>query len=813
MLYPKNIEIKIGFDKVRVLLADYCVSSLGRSFVEKIKFSDRFDHVKKMTDQTAEFRLILQLESTFPSQNYLDVMPHLKRASLEGAYLHEEAFFDIKLSLTTIQQIFHFFKHKPEGSYEELKKLVQVAYPSQSPQGWSFLIEKINCIIDEKGQVKDNASKELFEIRRKLTAELQNVKRTLDRIYRTAKNSGWIGDEMSLTVRNGRLVLPILAEHKRKLSGFVHDESSTGQIAFVEPGEVLEANNEIRDLEIRERREIIKILEKLTADIRPHLPELEKSYFFLGLMDFIRAKARFAHQINATNPWLVAEPIVDWTHARHPLLQLSLAKSNKSVVPLEVVLTTENRILVVSGPNAGGKSVMLKTIALIQYMTQCGLLVPVSPDSKVGIFKGLFIDIGDEQSIENDLSTYSSHLTNMKHFLANANQNSLFLIDEFGTGTEPSLGGVIAESILEQLLKNKSFGVVNTHYTNLKVFADKNAGLVNGAMKFDAEHLEPLYQLETGKPGSSFALEVAQKIGLPSFIVQNAKRKLGKNQVNFEKLLKELEIEKKVFAEQNALLQTETKELKAKIEQYTALKAFLEADKRRQINEAKEQAKHLLKEANKKIEGTIREIREKKADKIETKAVRQSLHDFEAKVLQIDKPKPSPMKLPNQSETVAWQKEEGIIKVGDFIRLIGQETYGQVEGINGKEAEVSLGELKSVIKLNRLEKVSKKEFRTAVKESPKGRSSGIDLNEKMTNFSFNLDLRGKRGDEALLAVDSLMDDAIMLGYPQLRIVHGKGDGILRTLIRNHLKGYKQIQKLTDEHADRGGQGVTLVEMK
>ncbi|MCA0366409.1 MAG: endonuclease MutS2 [Bacteroidetes bacterium] len=805
MLYPQNIEQKLGFDKIKSLLEEECVSSLGRSFIEKIRFSDKFDQIKKMIDQTAEFRLILQLENNFPNQNYLDVIPYLQRAAIPGTFLDEEQFFDIKLSLVTIQQILVFFRNKTEEQYPQLKKLAQAATPENKKDGWADLISRINGTIDERGKVKDNASRELLEIRRKLTVEQNNVKRALERIYRTAKNSGWIGEDMTIAVRNGRLVLPLLAEHKRKLSGFVHDETSSGHIAFVEPGEVLETNNEIRDLEIRERREVVRILEQLTDDIRPDLPEMQKSYQFLGLMDFIRAKARVAQKVNATSPLLVNETALDWSQAVHPLLFLSHQKAKKPVIPLRVSLESDQRILVVSGPNAGGKSVMLKTIGLLQYMLQCGLLVPVSPDAKMGIFSNLFIDIGDEQSIENDLSTYSSHLSNMREFLKNADAKTLFLIDEFGTGTEPTLGGAIAESILEQLLKSKAFGVVNTHYTNLKIFADKNEGLKNGAMKFDAEHLEPLYELEMGQPGSSFALEVAQKMGLPHWIINNAKKKLGKQQVNFEKLLKELEIEKKVFSEQNQQLQRESKELKTKIEQYNSLKNFLETDKKRLLNDAKENAKQLLKEANKKIESTIKEIKEHKADREKTKEIRKELEVFEKSTLKPERPAPAPK--------TTFEKASGAIEVGDFVKIVGQETFGQVVSLNGKDAEVSLGELKSNIKLNRLERVSKKEFKAVHKDKPRENLQGIDMNEKMQQFSFNLDVRGKRGEEAVLEVDMLMDDAIFLGYPQLRIVHGKGDGILRNLIRNHLKQYKSIKKMYDEHADRGGQGVTIVDMK
>jgi len=807
MLYPQNIEQKIGFDKIRELIADHCVSSLGRAFVDKIRFSDDYKIIDRLIRQVAEFKLILQTESSFPEQNYIDVSEALARASIEGAFIGEEQFFEIKLSLRTIQQIIHFFKYKEEAIYPELKNLTANSLPISDNDGWSGVISQIDKIIDERGKVRDSASPELADIRRRLITEQSDLRKTLERILRTARNSGWIGDEMSLTIRDGRMVIPILSEHKRKLKGFVHDESATGQMAFVEPAEVLEANNEIRELEARERREIVKILEKLTAFLRPHVPALRKAYLFLGIIDFIRAKAKFALTINATAPLLVENQSLEWHRATHPLLYLAHQKQNKPIVPLSIKLDHENRIVLVSGPNAGGKSVMLKTIGLVQYMAQCGLLVPASPDSKVGVFKNIFIDIGDEQSIENDLSTYSSHLTNMKHFVNFSNKFTLFLIDEFGTGTEPSLGGAIAESILEQLLRSKSYGVINTHYTNLKVFANKNSGTINGAMKFDAEHLEPMYELEIGKPGSSFALEVAQKIGLPKQVVDNAKRKLGTQQIDFEKLIKELEIERKVFADRNKEFVEKNQQLKNTLEQYTGLKSFLESEKKKILNDAKAQAKELLKETNRKIETTIKEIKEGKADKDITKLIRQELQEFETKELKLEKVEEQ------KSASEEWELEKGDIAIGSFVRIKGQATIGEVLSIKGKDAEIAIGELKTNVKLNRLEKMSRKEFREAVKESVKPRMTGIDLNEKMMNFSFNLDLRGKRGEEALGAVDSLMNDAIMLGYPELRIIHGKGDGILRNLIRQHLRSYKQVAGMSDEHADRGGQGVTIVRMK
>jgi DNA mismatch repair protein MutS2 len=799
MLYPKSLEQKLGFDTIKELTAERCVSDLGRGFIDKIRFSDNYAMVKKLIGQTAEFKLILQMHSAFPEQNYIDVSDALLSAQTEGAYLSEELFFDIKLSLNTILLIQEFFQEK-EIQFPLLVEMVKNAISDDLDL--KYIVEEIDGIIDERGIVRDNASKELYSIRKKILSEQSTVRKTLERIYKMAKNSGWIGEDMTLTVRNGRLVIPLLAEHKRKMKGFVHDESATGKMAFVEPSEVLEANNEIRDLEIKERREVIRILRTLTANIRPHISDLRRAYFLLGLIDFVRAKARLAVDIDGTSPLLVNDRVVEWNNSKHPLLLLAHNRLGKPTIPLNVELNEENRILLVSGPNAGGKSVMLKTIGLIQYMAQCGFLIPVSPDSKLGIFKNLFIDIGDEQSIENDLSTYSSHLTNMNFFLANANKHTLFLIDEFGTGTEPNLGGAIAETLLENFVKSYAKGVINTHYTNLKIFADKNRGLQNGAMKFDGEQLEPLYILEMGKPGSSFALEVAQKIGLPSFITQRAKKKLGTQQVDFEKMLKELEIEKKVFAEKNAEFIAQNASLKQKIQQYTGLKDFLDGEQKRILNDAKIEAKKLLKDSNKAIETAIRDIKEIKADKAQTKVIRENLEVLKKEVLaeEIIVPK------------TLWEKEEGTIEVGTFVKIKGQETIGEVIALKGKDVEVAIGQLKTKIKANRLERVSKKAYKEATKESPRAKLSGIDMNEKMANFSFNLDIRGKRMEEAMHELDNLMDDAIMLGYNELRIVHGKGDGILRNLVRTHLKEYKQVKGFKDEHADRGGFGVSLVSL-
>jgi DNA mismatch repair protein MutS2 len=814
MLYPENIEQKLGFDKIRTLLRDYCTSPLGVAFVEKMRFSDHFDHTQKMIRQVAEMLDIVRFEAgNFPNQNYLDATPQLAKAAIEGAFLQEEELFDLKLSIRTVQDCLRFFDKKEPELYPALRELLQSAFEgksAESPADGTVALKSIALaleqLIDERGRLKDSASPELQAIRRQLIAEENSLRKKLETLLKMAKSQGWIGDDTSLTIRNGRMVIPLLAEHKRKIRGFVHDESDTGKTVFLEPAEILDANNALKELEARERREIVRILTQVTQLIRPHVPVLRRAYTFLGIIDFVRAKARLAVSLEAVAPLADPDTLLDWHLARHPLLDLSFRKQGKKVVPLRIALDSQERILLISGPNAGGKSVTLKTVGLIQYMYQCGLLVPMAEHSKMGFFKHLFIDIGDEQSLENDLSTYSSHLTNMRHFLLHANKKTLFLIDEFGTGTEPSLGGAIAESILEELNRSRALGVINTHYTNLKTLASRTDGLLNGAMRYDAEHLEPRYELDMGKPGSSFAVEIAQKIGLPKAIVDRAKQKVGTQQVSFEKLVKELEIEKKVFSEKNIENATRQRKLDQLLSQNEALQRYLDTEKKQILNKAKTEARQLVKEANQRIEQTIREIREQGAEKLATKDIRKELEVFEQKQLQLDTLPETEAELPDEIVAVG-----GEIEMGCWVRIKGQETIGEVLMLRGKEAEVAVGDLKMMLKVNRLERISRKEAKKT--SSPKPKLSGIDLNEKMSHFSFNLDVRGKRGEEALVDVDNFMNDGIMLGYPELRIVHGKGDGILRSLIRNHLRAYKQVSRTADEHPDRGGAGVTIVSMK
>jgi DNA mismatch repair protein MutS2 len=623
MLYPQNIEYKLGFDKIRQLIRELCISPLGQAFVDKIRFSDDHELISRLIGQTAEFRDILFSQAEFPASYYIDATPSLPRAAIEGAFLTEAEFYDLKLSLQTVSQCLRFFASQAPEKYPQLRHL------SQGVELDPRLSQQIDQVIDDRGQLRDNASPELQRIRREILQQEAELRKKLDSLLKSAKSQGYVSEDAAPTIRNGRMVIPVVAEHKRRVKGFVQDESATGQTLFIEPVEVLESNNEIRELEYAQRREIVRILTQLTSLLRPQVPTLRKAYHFLGLMDFIRAKARLALQLNAVSPIAVDQPLLEWYQGTHPLLYLSHTKQGKTVVPLDIKLDTRQRILLISGPNAGGKSVTLKTVGLLQYMYQSGLLIPVASHSKIGIFKNLFIDIGDEQSLENDLSTYSSHLTNMRYFLQFAGKSTLFLIDEFGTGTEPSMGGAIAESILEKLNQVRAFGVINTHYTNLKLFADNTEGIVNGAMRFDAQHLQPLYQLEIGKPGSSFAFEIASKIGLSQDIITTSKQKAGEKQVDFDKLLRELEVEKRVLSQKNAELKIREKDLRKLQQDYELLKNELETNRKQLLNNAKLEAKELLAETNRKIENTIRQIRETGADKQLTRKLRQELDQYE----------------------------------------------------------------------------------------------------------------------------------------------------------------------------------------
>ncbi len=795
MLYPSNLEKKVNFIKIKELIKAECTSSLGQGFVDQITFSKDFGLVQRLLDQTEEFRQLLLAGEPFPSSHFTNLNPYLEKAKLEGAFLEQDEFQEIKLALQTLQLCISFFQKFGE-SYPTLKALLGLLLDLDLK-----LLREIDQVLDEKGKLRSNASKELQLIRTQLLYEESRLRKVMERVFKEARAKGLVPDDSAMTIRGGRMVIPIAAENKRKLRGFIHDESATGQTVFMEPEEALDINNEIRDLEYMEKREIIRILTKLTNQLRPNIPALRKATNFLGVFDFIRAKARFALKTNSVKPILTLERGLSWSDARHPILEISLKAQGKQVVPLHLNLDHQKRLLLISGPNAGGKSVTLKTVALLQYMLQCGLLLPMHPDSKCSLFDHLFIDIGDEQSLENDLSTYSSHLMSMKHFSQFANKKTILFIDEFGTGTEPQFGGAIAESILLALAKLGAYGVITTHYGNLKQLAEKQQGLVNGAMRYDVEKLEPLYQLEIGKPGSSFALEIASKIGLSKEIVSYAKQQIGEERVRYDRLLSKLENEKNQYAQLLKEVKEKDSLLAAKLKEYGLLKDTLEQTKKNYIQEAKLEAKSLLDQANKKIESVIREIKEGKAEKEVTKNLRKELDVFKEKV--------KPEKVTPKDPEI--QVIGGQIQLGDWVRLKDNGAIGEVLLLKSKDADLLIGDLKSTVKLSRLEKIAKTTAKKELKSMEKRGS--YQTTTKMMDFSSNLDLRGKRGEEVLPMIQNFIDEGFMLGIKNLRIVHGKGDGILREVTRNLLRSMSQVGKLEDEHADRGGAGVTLITLK
>jgi DNA mismatch repair protein MutS2 len=787
MIYPNEFEDKLGFVQIRQKLKGYCLSDAGAAWVDRMRFSAEVDFIRILLKQSLEFLQILEKGEPFPSRYFFDPAEWIQKITLEGNWLEADEFLNLAYSLETIIAC-KTFLNKAREIYPELYKLGEPVAVTNA------LAQSVFVKIDDKAQVRDSASPDLGRIRKRLREEQMRLRKIADQIFRTAVEEKWVPEGALPTIREGRVVIPIQAEHKRKLKGFILDESATGQTVFMEPTEMLDANNEIRDLEHSEKREVIRILRELTDEFRQQLPVLRTAFQFLAQIDFIRAKAKFSQEINAEHPVIEKQPEMVWYNAKHPLLYLSL-KGKREIVPLNIELHQQDRLLLVSGPNAGGKSVCLKTVGLLQYMVQCGLLIPVSERSRVGIFQNILLDIGDQQSIENDLSTYSSHLRNMKTFIEHANSKSLVLMDELGSGTDPNFGGAIAQAILEELLRKHVWGVATTHYYNLKLFAGQRQGIRNAAMRFDDMNLVPLYVLDIGKPGSSFALEIARKIGLPQQTLQEAEKLVGKDLAGFEKLVRSLEKEKQLLSEKTKKLERQEGEMKQALAKYQTLSTDIETRKKEIINKAKEEASNLLKDTNREIEKTIRHIRANQAHKLETQKVRKNLQNLTQRVEPVVK---------------EVQRSPDELKEGDRVRIIGQDSSGVILSIQGKNATVQFGELKSVAKVDKLEKITgaiEKEMASRL------RTSGINVYEKRSNFSDTLDVRGKRVDEVIPLLDQFMDTAILLGQGELKILHGKGEGVLRKVVRDHLKRYKEVASMTDEHVERGGDGITIVVLK
>ncbi len=822
MIYPVNFEQKTGFDKIKGLIIAKCLSSLGEERVGNLSFSDNYDAVSTWLHQTEEFVRIIQEEDEFPANYFFDVRPALRRTRVEGTYLDEAELFDLRRSLDTIRQIVRFF-HQEESEntlYPHLQALAGnvAVFPQQ--------IAAIDKILDKFGKIKDSASPELQKIRREITSVFAGISRNLNNILRSAQSEGIVDKDVAPTMRDGRLVIPVAPAYKRKIKGIVHDESASGKTVFIEPAEVVEANNRVRELESEERREIIRILTLFTDQLRPVIEDIFYSYEFLADIDFIRAKALFALQINAILPVIEDVPQVDWVQAVHPLLYLSLQKQKKKVVPLDITLQADKRILLISGPNAGGKSVCLKTVGLLQYMVQCGLLVPLRENSRVGIFKDIFIDIGDEQSIENDLSTYSSHLTNMKYFVRNCSDRSILLIDEFGSGTEPQIGGAMAEALLDRFNQRKAFGVITTHYQNLKHFAEDTVGIVNGAMLYDRHLMQPLFRLSIGNPGSSFAIEIARKIGLPEDVIAEASEKVGSDYIDMDKYLQDIVRDKRYWENKRQNIRLKEKRLEELSARYEKDLRELEEQRKAWMKKAKSEAEIVLQQANAQIENTIRQIKEAQAEKEKTRAIRQEFETFKRtvtenesssddkiarKIKQIQEREQRKRSKPKSPEKNSWKPE--VIESGDSVRIKGQNSIGEVVEIQGKNVVVIFGMLKSSIKLDLLEKVSKNQIK---KIQPKttfiSEQTADDMRERKLNFKQEIDVRGMRGDEALQAVTYFIDDAILVGVPRVRILHGTGTGVLRQLIRQYLKTVQGVAHFQDEHVQFGGAGITVVEL-
>lgn len=840
MIYPNNFENKIGFDEIRTLLRERCLSTLGKEMVDAISITNDAETINEWMKQVREFRKLQDEADDFPLQYFFDVRESVSRLRLEGTHLEENELFDLRRSLETICNIVRFLNRTED--YEEQKSYPYPALHRLTEDVITFpqLVQRIDQILDKFGKIRDNASQELAQIRHNLAKTEGSISRTLYSILKSAQSDGLVEKDVTPTLRDGRLVIPVAPGLKRKISGIVHDESASGRTIFIEPTEVVEANNRIRELEADERREIIRILTDFAKQVRPYVKDIIDSYKFLAIIDMIRAKSEFAKLTKAFEPEVEKYPHIDWIRAIHPLLQLSLSKQNKNVVPLDILLTSEKRILIISGPNAGGKSVCLKTVGLLQYMLQCGISIPIGERSKTGIFNNIMIDIGDEQSLENDLSTYSSHLMNMKHMMKQADGQTLLLIDEFGTGTEPQIGGAIAESVLKQFCNKKAYGVITTHYQNLKHFADSHEGVVNGAMLYDRQEMQALFQLSIGQPGSSFAIEIARKTGIPDEVIRDASDIVGTDYIQSDKYLQDIVRDKRYWESKRQTVHQREKDMEKTIARYESDISEIEKSRKEILKRAKEQAEELLKESNKKIENAIREIREGQAEKEETKKIREELKSFKdeiqeidtktndekiaLKIAQIQQRKERHEKRKNEKaakdkhaadtlkNAVARNEDSKQLHAGDIARIKGLTSTGKIESIDGKMATIIFGDMRTKMRLDRLEYTDAPTKQNEPKAYQISRETRETIDNRKLNFHQDLDVRGMRGDEALNAVVYFIDDAILVGMSRVRILHGKGNGILRQLIRQYLSTVPNVTLYMDEQVQFGGAGITVVDL-
>lgn len=830
MIYPSNFEQKVGFDRIREQIMDLCSMASAREVIANEGFSRSRRDIEERLALADEMRLVISMEHGAEIGEQDDLRAIVEKVSVEGSYLAVEECAALLRGLRSAAAIVRFLSSRREGSYPRLMAI------TSRVEIFPELQQAIERVIDDKGEVRSSASEELSAIRRAIREHEGQVSKRLQQVLQRAKASGIVDADAMISIRDGHAVIPVAAANKRKIAGFIHDESATGRTFYVEPVEVVELNNELRELEYSEKREVVRILTELTATLRTQVDGLMRIEEYLTRIDSLRAKARWAISNDAVRPIISTEGRLLLRKARHPLLQQTLRSQSKGIVPLDMELDSVRRILVISGPNAGGKSVCLKTTGILQYMVQCGFLVPALENSEFPLFDSLMIDIGDQQSLENDLSTYSSHLVNMRAMLDEASERTLILIDEFGSGTEPTIGGAISESILERFVERKAYGVITTHYANIKYFASRNEGVANGAMAFDVRNIQPLFSLEMGKPGSSFAIEVARKIGLPEDIVQKAMDKAGEDHINLEKQLREIARDKRYWAEKRDRIRVTDRKVEQLEQTYTDRLQGIKDERREILDKARREAEEMIAEARRTIENTIRTIRESQAEKEITRLARRELESFvdgvdEAKKLASDE------RIEREMERLARRRERrerraeereqsgGVavekvvepvvqkIEVGTKVKLEGQDIPGVVKMLKGKKAQVAFGEMLIMVDVSRLKAVSSAEYRQATRPTTARTVVSVDIRERKLNFRDNIDVRGMRAVEALEAVEDLVDDALMVGVSTVTILHGKGTGALKEEIRRYLRSVKDVATIADDHADRGGSGITIVTFK
>lgn len=821
MLYPADIEAKLGFDSIRAEVARLCSSKMGKDAAEAMAFSSDFTLILRLLRQTAEMLSLIQSKSDLPAEVIYDVIPYLNEIKASGSFMAADRLNALGKMLASISEVHSFFSRCGEDGasplFPELKKEFEglVSFP--------YIEREIDRCINRFGEVKDNASAELSEIRRAISAANGSIERTMRRVLERAAAEGIVEKDTSPAIRDGRMVLPVSAGLKRKVNGIVHDESATGKTVFIEPAEVVEAGNRLRELQMRERREIVRILISIADIIRPEIDAIIEGCLSVGYLDFIKAKAHFANNVGGTLPHIEKNPEIDWFGAFHPVLFLALRQQGRSIVPLNLSLGKDRRILIISGPNAGGKSVALKTVGILQYMMQCGLLPTLYDNSHMGVFENILVDLGDEQSMENDLSTYSSHLRNMKAFLRYAGPRSIILADEMGSGTEPQIGGALAQSILYRLGESGCFGVVTTHYQNLKTFADETLGFVNGAMLYDRQHLRPTFQLSVGNPGSSFAIDIARNIGLPGDVIEMAKNLVGTDYVNSDKYLLDIARDRKYWANKRQSIKEKEAHLDSLLAKYEDTASDLKQKRAEILKDAREEAKEILKSANARLEKAIRDIKNAEAEKERTRQIRRELEDYKQSLsaptddnTQPEILKPLKHKSRKSKSAASESKTQNAVvkqlQVGEWVRMDGSGAPGEIIGISGKKAEVAFGALRTMVELSRLTRADKPKQTAATQAFSISSSTSDDSRRRQLNFKNEIDVRGMRADEALQAVTYYLDDAVQFNASRVRILHGTGHGILKTLIREQLKINPNVISFSDEDIRFGGAGITIVNL-